>query len=284
MLHFACASVKLDIVKYVVETAEAEGYLDSLVADADDWGNSVVHYVSCKHFAEKDDKNQEEAIKIVKLLKEKGCNMDVRNNEGQSPLHWASNNSNAKLAEHMTALGANPYTPDASGLTASQAAKNPQQFVWETPNFLRLEGRENEKRKAKGLADTSYVSYPNQALQGLDVLTSFNSLPTGQSDMHRLALHLQQLQQPQDWRAILAQGLSKETVLSLTMMEQLLYHQNQQMNDKVTELQRENVQFRTRIFYLEQQIERKKLELEQSAQIMLKQLGGGMMNQFGLQK
>eukprot|EP01025_Chloroclados_australasicus_P064442 TRINITY_DN8611_c0_g2_i1.p2 TRINITY_DN8611_c0_g2~~TRINITY_DN8611_c0_g2_i1.p2 ORF type:complete len:420 (-),score=54.42 TRINITY_DN8611_c0_g2_i1:1534-2793(-) len=282
-LHFACGSGQFAIVQYVVEIAEEKGYLDTWLADCDQWGNSVLHYVTGKPF-KNDLKLIEDAIKIVKLLVDKGLNLNIQNLEGKSALHWAALNSNEKLAEELISVGANPYTPDNSGSTAASALAEPKHFIWETPSFLRLEGRDAELQKPKVPSSTydAYVAYPNQALQGLDVLPSFTSLPGGQSDLQRLAIQLQQIQSPQDIRSILAK---LENAQCLTMMEQLLYQQNQVMNDKVFELQRENMILRERLTSMDRQLQKYKVQLESSAQILLQQLGGPTgLNNLNLQQ
>eukprot|EP01024_Parvocaulis_polyphysoides_P023073 TRINITY_DN2133_c0_g4_i2.p1 TRINITY_DN2133_c0_g4~~TRINITY_DN2133_c0_g4_i2.p1 ORF type:complete len:422 (+),score=64.63 TRINITY_DN2133_c0_g4_i2:400-1665(+) len=284
ILHFACFSGKAEIVEYIVEAALEGKFLEHLMNECDEWGNSAVHYVTRKPL-KNDPTQNEQAIKIIKLLKENNCNVDIRNAEGQSPLHWAASNGNDKIVEELTSMGANPYSPDNSGLTPSQAASLHQSFTWETPNFLRLEGRENQSSKGtsgaatvsagvtnSGSIEAAYLTFPNQALQGLDVLASFNSLPTAQVDLQRIALQLQQMQQPpQDTR----------TYVDSWDNTQFLYTQNQVMNNKVVELQRENLVLRERLVALENELQRYKVQLESSTQLLLKQYGAGI-NTLGL--
>lgn len=80
---------------------------------------------------------------ILEMLREKGCDLDKCNRDGSFPLHLAAESGNLEAVKWFLLQGANPFSLDANGKTATdRAAETKQQRVVE---WLRDHKAINEK-------------------------------------------------------------------------------------------------------------------------------------------
>jgi hypothetical protein len=61
---------------------------------------------------------------VVKLLLDKGTNVDMQNNYGQTALMWAASEGHTEIVKLLLDKGANPVIKDKNGKTALYFAKN----------------------------------------------------------------------------------------------------------------------------------------------------------------
>nr|XP_027219754.1 ankyrin-3-like [Penaeus vannamei] len=81
---------------------------------------------------------------ILEMLREKGCDLDRCSRDGSFPLHLAAESGNLEAAKWFLLQGANPFSLDANGKTATdRAAETKQQRVVE---WLRDHKAINEKK------------------------------------------------------------------------------------------------------------------------------------------
>ena len=54
-------------------------------------------------------------LPIVEYLISKGANIEAKDNDDQTPLHWASKHGNTNVVKYLVSKGANKTTRDKDG-------------------------------------------------------------------------------------------------------------------------------------------------------------------------
>ena len=67
---------------------------------------------------------KEKKLEIVKDLIEKGANIEAKDQDGLSALHWASEYGHLEIVKHLLEKGANPGAKDKEGLSPLQKSRN----------------------------------------------------------------------------------------------------------------------------------------------------------------
>eukprot|EP01023_Acetabularia_acetabulum_P004709 TRINITY_DN12005_c1_g1_i2.p1 TRINITY_DN12005_c1_g1~~TRINITY_DN12005_c1_g1_i2.p1 ORF type:complete len:493 (+),score=90.59 TRINITY_DN12005_c1_g1_i2:174-1652(+) len=207
VLHHAISRNDYELVSGILEyTKEKKEYAlvhAFLLNSTDKQSNSALHYVSCK--ARTDEQEVEKLLKIVKLLKEHGCQIDKRNMAGETALHWAVHNGNTEVAEELISSGSNPYLQDNNSITPDQAKKNPDPFDWQPPGVKAFLDKDNVVQQ-----EVSSNAQAEQLLQNLRQQRGQQSVPW-QQQQQQAVNPLQQLLQQQQSQQQLQSSLSMLT-------------------------------------------------------------------------
>ena len=100
----------------------------------DDWGSTPLHYAAFSGWHGRPD--------VIRRLVENGARLDVRDEDGQTPLHESVRCMKLENARMLLELGADSGVKDAEGLTPRALAVERMERPWIGGNhrgeFLRL--------------------------------------------------------------------------------------------------------------------------------------------------
>eukprot|EP01024_Parvocaulis_polyphysoides_P017123 TRINITY_DN17572_c0_g3_i1.p1 TRINITY_DN17572_c0_g3~~TRINITY_DN17572_c0_g3_i1.p1 ORF type:complete len:540 (+),score=106.16 TRINITY_DN17572_c0_g3_i1:501-2120(+) len=212
ILHHAVSRCDYELVSgildYTNEKKDTALVHAFLLNSTDKQSNSALHYVSCK--SRTGEEESKTALKIVKVLKEHGCQLDKRNMAGETALHWAVHNGNTDIAEELISSGSNPYLQDNNNITPDKAKKNPEPFTWQPPGVQAFLNKDNNNVVQQ--QEVSSTAQAEQLLQNLRQQRQ-QQLPWQQQQQQQqlqnpLAQLLQQQQQQNQQQQQLQSSLS----------------------------------------------------------------------------
>ena len=133
-LHYACEKCKIPIINYLISQG-------ANINEKDKWGNNVIHYASIGGYlpivqyiiGKQSDCIDAKGgrgktplhcacsfannLPVVEYLISKGANVDAKDNDSWTPLHFAANNHRPEIVKYLVSKGANKNIKNTDGKT-----------------------------------------------------------------------------------------------------------------------------------------------------------------------
>ncbi len=119
LLYCAHNNVQWEIVKWILEHTDVD-------VNYDENGNTALHYVTWNNQCDKTTLHEAcingDREELERLVFDREDNVNIQDNNGYTPLHWACNGGHTEIVRFLVIAGADDSVTDDNGDTAEQLA------------------------------------------------------------------------------------------------------------------------------------------------------------------